>query len=51
MAHSQLLLDWIKERITFISEVVVYPGEDEMEALALGALRVLRGEEEAKEYS
>jgi len=29
---------------------MVYPGEDEMEALALGALRVLKGEEKAKEY-
>ncbi len=51
MANSQLLLDWIKERVKFISQIVVYPGEDEMEALAMGALRVLRGEEEAKEYS
>jgi butyrate kinase len=29
---------------------MVYPGQDEMKALALGALRVLRGEEEAKTY-
>jgi butyrate kinase len=50
MAYSQLLLGWIKERIAFISKVVIYPGEDEMEALALGALGVLRGEEEAKKY-
>jgi len=50
MAHSQLLLNLIKLRIAFISQIIVYPGEDEMEALALGALRVLRGEEEAKEY-
>jgi len=30
--------------------VLLFPGEEEMEALALGALRVLRGEEQAKAY-
>ena len=34
----------------FISQVVVYPGEDELLALAEGGLRVLKGEETAKEY-
>jgi butyrate kinase len=34
----------------FIAPVLVYPGEDEMLAMAQGALRVLRGEEIAKEY-
>ncbi len=43
-------LDWIKERVEFIGDVRVYPGEDEMIALAEGGLRVLRGEEQAKEY-
>ena len=33
-----------------MTEVVIYPGEDEMIALAEGALRVLNKEEEAKEY-
>jgi len=33
-----------------LARVFVYPGEKEMEALAEGALRVLRGQEEAKEY-
>jgi len=32
--------------IEWIGPVVVYPGEDELQALAEGALRVLRGEEE-----
>jgi len=50
VAHSEMLLGWIRERVAWIAPVLVYPGEDEMLALAQGALRVLRGEEEAKEY-
>ncbi len=40
----------IAERIEFIAPVKIFPGEREMEALALGGLRVLRGLEPAKEY-
>ncbi|MDR1045811.1 MAG: butyrate kinase [Candidatus Adiutrix sp.] len=50
LAHCRLFCDWIGERVGFIAPVTVIPGENEMEALALGALRVLRGEEEAREY-
>lgn len=50
MAHSELLTAWIKERVSFLAPVLVYPGESEMEALAQGALRVLNGEETAREY-
>lgn len=50
LANSKMLVDWIIERVSFIAPVLVFPGEDEMKALALGALRVLRGEEKAKEY-
>lgn len=50
LAYDEMLVSWITERVGFIAKIVVYPGEDEMSALALGALRVLRGEEEAKEY-
>ena len=50
LAYNQDLTNMIKESISFIAPVHVYPGEDEMEALAAGALRVLRGEEEAKIY-
>ncbi|MER3525401.1 MAG: butyrate kinase [Ignavibacteria bacterium] len=49
-AHSRLLTSWIGERVRFIAPVLMFPGEDEMIALALGALRVLRGVEEAKRY-
>ncbi|RKZ26504.1 butyrate kinase [bacterium] len=51
LAYDDNFINWIKERVSFLGRIFVYPGEDEMEALALGALRVLRGEEEAKEYS
>jgi butyrate kinase len=51
LAHSKMLTKWIKERVDFISETIIYPGESELEALAGGALRVLRGEERAKSYS
>lgn len=50
LAHSELFVGWIKERVSFIAPILVYPGEDEMRALACGALRVLRGEEKAREY-
>ena len=50
IAYSKMLTGWIKERVEFISQVLIYPGEDEMAALAEGGLRVLRGEETAKEY-
>jgi butyrate kinase len=50
LAYSRQLVAWIQERTSWIAPVHVYPGEDEMLALAQGALRVLRGEEEAKLY-
>ena len=50
LAYNSYLVDYIKERVEFIGPLMVYPGEDEMEALALGGLRVLKGEEVAKEY-
>jgi butyrate kinase len=50
LATSTLLVSWIRQRVQFIAPLLVYPGEHELEALALGALRVLRGEEESKEY-
>ena len=50
IAHSKMLTSWIKNKVSFIAQVEIMPGENEMEALAYGALRVLKGEEEAKEY-
>ncbi|MBC7234496.1 MAG: butyrate kinase [Chloroflexi bacterium] len=50
LAHSQVLVAWIRERTAWIAPVLVFPGQMEMLAMAQGALRVLRGEEKAKEY-
>ncbi len=49
-ANAELLVNWIKERVSWIAQVLVYPGEHEMLALAQATLRVLRGEEKPKEY-
>lgn len=50
IAYDDLFVSYIKERVSYLGEVKVYPGEDELKALNEGALRVLREEEEAKEY-
>lgn len=50
VVNSKRLVELIKERVSFIAPIVLFPGERELEALALGALRVLRKEEEAKIY-
>lgn len=44
IAHSDYVTSRLKEYITFLAPVHVYPGEDELEALALNALGALRGE-------
>lgn len=50
LAYSTRFTGSIKQRVGLIAPVKVYPGEDEMRSLASGALRVLRGEEQAIEY-
>ncbi len=50
IAYGKPMVSYISERVEFICPVVVYPGEDELLALAEGGLRVLRGQEKAKEY-
>lgn len=50
LAHSRMLVDWIIMRVGFLAPVFIYPGEDEMAALAEGGLRILRNEEEMKIY-
>ncbi|HHJ53602.1 MAG TPA: butyrate kinase [Caldithrix abyssi] len=50
LAHSEQFVEMVKERVSFLAPVFVFPGEQEMRALALGGLRVLKGAEEAKEY-
>lgn len=51
IARSKMITGWIAERVSFIAPVTVLPGENEMESLALGTLRVLRGEEKANTFA
>jgi butyrate kinase len=50
LAHNKRLTNWISEYVGFIAPVELVPGEDEMLALAQGALRVVEGKEVAKIY-
>jgi butyrate kinase len=50
LAKSEYITSRIEGWVGFLGKVILAPGEDELEALALGCLRVLRGEEEAKVY-
>jgi butyrate kinase len=50
MAKSEMFVSQLKSMVSFLAPVFVFPGEQEMRALALGALRVLSGEEKPKEY-
>lgn len=49
-SKSERLTNLIKDRVSFVSNVYIFPGEMEQEALCFGALSVLRGEEKPKEY-
>lgn len=50
IAYSDRVVDEIRQRVSYISGITVYAGEDELLALAQGGLRVLKGEEEALDY-
>jgi butyrate kinase len=50
IAYSEYVVSRIKERISFLAPVHVYPGEDELEALALNALGALRGELKVNDF-
>ena len=50
IAYGKETIDALKEKLGWIADFTVYPGEDELLALAQGALRVMNGEEEAKVY-
>jgi len=50
IAYNKYITDRLTDRAGFIAPVTVYPGEDELLALAQGAIRVINGEEKAMEY-
>lgn len=51
IVHSSNLVDQLRNYCGWIAPLTAYPGEFEMEAMAFGALRVLRGTEKAKTYT
>ncbi len=50
LAFSKYLTQYISAKVGFIAPVYIYPGEDELDALALNALRVATGEVQPLEY-
>lgn len=50
IAYAPITTEKLEEKLGWIAPFTVYPGEDELLALAQGALRVMNGEEKAKEY-
>ena len=50
LSHSEMFTKMLIERIAFLAPIEMVPGENEMEALTLGVLRILNGEETALEY-
>lgn len=50
LAYSQRLTDSLKAKVSFIAQVLLDPGENEMEALAAGAMRYFNGEEQLSIY-
>lgn len=51
VAHSKRLTDFIAGHVDFIAPIYVYPGENELESLAMNALAVLKGERQASVYA
>ena len=51
IAHNPLMVQSITEKVSFLAPVIVYPGEDEMGALARNGLAAMRGEIEIQNYT
>lgn len=51
LANSKWIIENLTQRTGFLGKIIVIPGEDELEALAAGCLRVLSGEEEARKLT
>ena len=50
IAYNAITQEYFKNAVSFLAPITIYPGEDELLALAQGALRVVTGEEEAMVY-
>jgi butyrate kinase len=51
MAHAERVVDALTRSLSWIAPVHPYPGEEELQALAQGVLRVLRGEQPVLRYA
>jgi butyrate kinase len=51
IAYDEYFIKLIRHRVEFLAKLIILPGEDEMTALAQGALRVLSGEEAPKHWT
>lgn len=50
VAYDKLFVSWVKEKVSFIADVIAYPGEDEMQALADGCFYGMKGEISIRDY-
>jgi butyrate kinase len=50
IAHNPMVVEYIKKMVSFVAPVVIYPGEDEMHALAMNGFMVLKGEIKPRDY-
>lgn len=50
IANNPMVCEYIKKMVSFIAPVIIYPGEDEMHALAMNGLMLLKGEIEPRDY-
>ncbi|SDQ51972.1 butyrate kinase [Virgibacillus salinus] len=50
LAYGKPFVDMISDRVKWIADTTIYPGENELQALNEGTLRVLRREESPKTY-
>ena len=51
IAHSKYVCDGLIRRLQFLAPIFIYPGEDELTALAHNVYRAMTGQQEIKEYS
>ena len=51
IAYDKGFVEWIREHVSFIAPLFVYPGEDEMQALAFNGICFLKGEADVKQYA
>lgn len=50
MANSKILVDMIVDRISKIGDIHIYPGDDDLDALAWNGTMMLKGEMQPKDY-